>query len=108
MKKGIVITLIFIVLGTVWTLFLEHEKRRFVDSLPKPPITVTQPVTTDTPSASEISESSATDPPLPGPSAIGEETPGATELTDHGDRQDADVFEPADLAAESLFSGTCL
>ncbi len=35
--------------------------------------------------------------------AIGEETTGATELTDYGDRQDADVFEPTDLAAESFF-----
>ena len=103
MKKVIVTTLIFIVLGTVWTLFLEHEKRRFVDSLPKPPIMVTQPVTTDAPSASGIGESSATDPPLPGPSAIGEETTGATELTDQGDLQDADVFELTDLSAESFF-----
>ena len=103
MKKVIVTTLILIVLGTVWTLFLEREKRRFVDSLPKVPTTVTQPVPTDAPSASEIGESSATDSPLPGPSAIGEETTGATEFIDHGDRQDADVLEPTDLSVESFF-----
>ena len=58
MKKVIVTFVVLIVLGTVWTLFLEHEKRRFVDSLPKVPTTVTQPVNTaDIPAASETSES---------------------------------------------------
>ena len=104
MKKVIVTTLILIVLGTVCTLFLEHEKRRFEESLPKVPILVTQPVNTaDVPAASEIGESAATEPPLPGPAAIGEEPNVATELIDHGEHQDADVFEPTDLSAESFF-----
>ena len=58
MKKVVVTFVVLIVLGTVWTLFLEHEKRRFVDSLPKVPTTVTQPVNTaDIPAASETGES---------------------------------------------------
>ena len=58
MKKVIVTTLILIVLGTVWTLFLEHEKRRFEESLPKVPILVTQPVdAVDTSAVSEESDS---------------------------------------------------
>ena len=58
MKKVVVTFVVLIVLGTVWTLFLEHEKRRFVDSLPKVPTTVTQSVNTaDIPAASETGES---------------------------------------------------
>ncbi len=58
MKKVVVTFVVLIVLGTVWTLFLEHEKRRFVESLPKVPTTVTQSVNTaDIPAASETGES---------------------------------------------------
>ena len=58
MKKVIVTFVVLIVLGTVWTLFLEYEKRRFVESLPKVPTPVTQSVNTaDIPAASETGES---------------------------------------------------
>ena len=63
MKTVIVTPLILLVLGTVWTLFLEHEKRRFVESLPKPPIMVTQPVdAVDTSAESEESDSATAAP----------------------------------------------
>lgn len=52
MKKVVFTTILFIVLGTVWTLYLEYSNKRFVDSLPKTPATVTQPAnTSDTPAA---------------------------------------------------------
>ncbi len=83
MKKVIVTFVVLIVLGTVWTLFLEHEKRRFVDSLPKPPIIVTQPV--DAVGASAVPEEPDSATAVPGPwvpiventTAVGEQTEGA-------------------------------
>lgn len=44
MKKFVFFCIVLVVLGVVWTLYLEHEKERFVESLPKVPPAVTQPV----------------------------------------------------------------
>ena len=43
MKKVVFIAVLLIVLGTVWTLYLEYSNKRFVDSMPKAPAAVTQP-----------------------------------------------------------------
>ena len=101
MKKVIVTTLILIVLGTVWTLFLEHEKRRFVDSLPKVPTTVTQPVNTaDTPAASETGESADAAGSLPEASAIVEETPAVEHANTHPHADSLDSPEEAEVSFE--------
>lgn len=44
MKQFVFVCIVLVVLGVVWTLYLEHEKERFVESLPKVPPAVTQPV----------------------------------------------------------------
>ena len=44
MKKFVFVCIALVVLGVVWTLYIEHEKERFVESLPKVPPAVTQPV----------------------------------------------------------------
>lgn len=44
MKKFVFVCIALVVLGVVWTLYLEHEKERFDESLPKVPPAVTQPV----------------------------------------------------------------
>lgn len=44
MKQFVFVCIALVVLGVVWTLYLEHEKERFVESLPKVPPAVTQPV----------------------------------------------------------------
>ena len=103
MKKVIVTTLIFIVLGTVWTLFLEREKRRFVDSLPKVPTTVTQPVNTaDMSAASETGESADAAGSLPDASAAVEETPDAVELAPLHPHPHADSLVPPEEAEVSF------
>ena len=80
MKTVIVTFGVLIVLATVWTLFLEHEKRRFVESLPKPPPTVTQSVNTaDMSAVSETGESADAAGSLPEASPIVEEAPAAVE-----------------------------
>ena len=103
MKNVIVTTLIFIVLGTVWTLFLEREKRRFVDSLPKVPTTVTQPVNTaDTSAASETGESADAAGSLPEASAIVEETPAVEHAHTHPHADSLDFPEEAEVSFEEL------
>lgn len=44
MKQFVFVCIALVVLGVAWTLYLEHEKERFVESLPKVPPAVTQPV----------------------------------------------------------------
>ena len=44
MKQFVFVCIALVVLGVAWTLYLEHEKERFVESLPKVPLVVTQPV----------------------------------------------------------------
>ena len=44
MKQFVFVCIALVVLGVAWTLYLEHEKERFVESLPKVPPVVTQPV----------------------------------------------------------------
>ena len=44
MKQFVFVCIALVVLGVVWTLYIEHEKERFVESLPKVPPAVTQPV----------------------------------------------------------------
>ena len=57
MKKVIVTAILLLTLGTTWMLYLEYENRRFIESLPKPPVTVRQPVDTiEVPSATENSD----------------------------------------------------
>ena len=106
MKKFIVTTLILIVLGTVWTLFLEHEKRRFVDSLPKPPIMVTQPVdAVDTSAESEESDSATAVPgqwiPI-GDNASTEGKQTAVEAVPHEDTEEFTVEEMIELFEAEL------
>lgn len=62
MRKVIFTAIVLIVLGTAWTLYLEYDKKRFIDSLPQPPTTVTQPVSTaDAPANSKSIETTATE-----------------------------------------------
>lgn len=57
MKKVIVTAIVLLVLGTTWMLYLEYKNRRFIESLPKPPSTVRQPVDTiEAPTAAENSD----------------------------------------------------
>ena len=57
MKKVVFTATLLIVLGTVWTLYLEQDKKRFIDNLPQPPATVRQPVgTADAPATSKSIE----------------------------------------------------
>ena len=57
MKKVIATAIVLLVLGTTWMLYLEYKNRRFIESLPKPPSTVRQPVDTiETPTATENSD----------------------------------------------------
>lgn len=59
MRKVVFTCIALIVLGTSWLLFLEHHKRRFEDSLPKVPVSVTQLVdTADSPLNTDSLESS--------------------------------------------------
>ena len=106
MKKVIVTFVVLIVLGTVWTLFLEHEKRRFVDSLPKVPTTVTQPVNTaDIPAVSETSESADAADALPEASAIVEEAPAQVEhahLQSHLHEDSLVPLEGTEVSFEAL------
>ena len=103
MKKVIVTTLILIVLGTVWTLFLEHEKRRFEESLPKVPILVTQPVNTaDVPAASETGESADVADALPEASAIVEEGPAQVEHAHVHSHLHADRLAPLEGTEVSI------
>ena len=106
MKKVIVTFVVLIVLGTVWTLFLEHEKRRFVDSLPKVPTTVTQPVNTaDIPAASETGESADAADALPEASAIVEEAPAQVEhahLQSHLHEDSLAPLEGTEVSIEAL------
>ena len=63
MKQVIFIGALLVVLGTIWVLFLEHEKRRFERSLPQVPQTVAPPLEQDTDSSptarDDVSETSA-------------------------------------------------
>ena len=106
MKTVIVAFGVLIVLATVWTLFLEHEKRRFVESLPKPPTTVTQPVNTaDMSAASETGESVDAAGSLPDASAVVEETPDAVEhapLHPHPHVDSLVLSEEAEVSFEEL------
>ena len=106
MKKVIVTTLILIVLGTVWTLFLEHEKRRFEESLPKVPIMVTQPV--DAVDTSAVSEESDSATEVPGQwipigdnaSTAGKQT--EVEAVPHEDTEEFTVEEMIELFEAEL------
>ena len=104
MKKIIVITLILIVLGTVWTLFLEHEKRRFEESLPKVPTTVMQPVNTaDVPAASDTGEPADVAGSLRAASTIVEEQREEVERTSlHPHAERPDSREEAAVSFEEL------
>lgn len=56
MKKVIGTAIVLLALGTTWMLYLEYKNRRFIESLPKPPSTVRQPVDTiEAPTAAENS-----------------------------------------------------
>ncbi len=43
MKKVFFSVIVLLVLGAAWRLYLEYENRRFIESLPPPPVNVTQP-----------------------------------------------------------------
>ena len=106
MKKVIVTFVVLIVLGTVWTLFLEHEKRRFEESLPKVPIMVTQPV--DAVDTSAVSEESDSATEVPGQwipigdnaSTAGKQT--EVEAVPHEDTEEFTVEEMIELFEAEL------
>ena len=103
MKKVIVTFGVFIVLGTVWTLFLEREKRRFVDSLPKVPTTVTQPVdATSPPAVDEEPDSAAT---VPSPWMPIVENPTTADGTEMGEPPDEDLQDFTVEEMIELFEG---
>lgn len=57
MKKVIVTAIVLLALSTTWMLYLEYKNRQFIESLPKPPVTVRQPGDTiETPAAAENSD----------------------------------------------------
>ena len=103
MKKVIVTFGVFIVWGTVWTLFLEREKRRFVDSLPKVPTTVTQPVDATSPPAVDAETDSAT--PVPSPWMPIVENPTPANGTEMGEALDEDVQDFTVEEMIELFEG---
>ena len=106
MKKVIVTFVVLIVLGTVWTLFLEHEKRRFEESLPKVPILVTQPV--DAVDTSAVSEESDSAPAVPGQwipigdNASTEDKQTEVEAVPHEDTEEFTVEEMIELFEAEL------
>ena len=103
MKTVIVTFGILIVLGTVWTLFLEHEKRRFVESLPKPPPTVTQPVdATRTPAVYEEPDAATT---VPGPWMPIVENPTTAGGEEMDEAQDEDIQDFTVEEMIELFEG---
>lgn len=58
MRKVIFTTIVLLVLGTAWMLYLDHKNERFIENLPKPPVTVKHPVDTiEAPPTAETSES---------------------------------------------------
>ena len=103
MKTVIVTFGVLIVLAAVWTLFLEHEKRRFVESLPKPPPTITQSVNTEAvPAASETGESVDAAGSLPDASAVVEAAPDAVEHAPLHPHPHADSLVPTEEAEVSF------
>ena len=40
MRKYVFIVIVLVLLGSVWVLYLERENRRFVETLPKPPVRI--------------------------------------------------------------------
>lgn len=102
MRKVVFTCIALIVLGASWLLFLEHHKRRFVDSLPKVPVSVTQPVeTADSPLNTEKSVDIGA--PVLEPSLI-EDTPAARDssLIENAAFQYADSLESSEEAEVSF------
>lgn len=96
MRKVVFTCIALIVLGASWLLFLEHHKRRFEDSLPKVPVSVTQPVdTADSPLNTEKAVDIGA--PVLEPSLI-EDTPAARDssLIENAAFQDADSLESSE------------
>ena len=57
MKKLVFTAVLLIILGTAWTLYIEHRNKRFADSLPKGAATTQQPANTaDAPAAADVND----------------------------------------------------
>lgn len=111
MKKVVFTAILLTVLGTVWTLYLEHDKKRFINNLPQPPATVRQPVSTaKTPATSKSIETMTTKSALS--ETLVEDTPtesvhahphphtDSLETTEEVDRFDGDMFSDSEIRSE--------
>jgi len=103
--------ILLIVLGTAWTLYLEYDKKRFIDSLPQPPATVTQPVSTaDAPATSTSIVTTAAEPAPP--ETVVEDTlteseqahphphTDSLEPTEEAGRFDDDMFSDSEIPSD--------
>ncbi len=99
MKQLVFIGALLVVLGTIWVLFLEHEKERFERSLPQVPQTVAPQPQKDTNSSQaerdDVSETSAG-------TLISEDTTAETSSADTARSQEAAESETTFLAPPSL------
>lgn len=60
MRKVFFTAILLLVFGTGWVIYLEYDNRRFIESLPKPPVPVPHPVIpAEAPVTSENIESTA-------------------------------------------------
>jgi len=111
MKNVIFVAILLIVLGTAWTLYLEYDKKRFIDSLPQPPATVTQPVSTaDAPATSTSIVTTAAEPAPP--ETVVEDTlteseqahphphTDSLEPTEEAGRFDDDMFSDSEIPSD--------